>query len=86
MIRGPKIIILGEAASALDSVSETHVQKALDNLTRGRTIFIVTHRLSTVQNADAILVIKGGQCVESGSFDELMAKNGEFYHLKKMQG
>lgn len=85
MIRNPRIIILDEATSALDSESERHVQKALDSLTKGHTTFIVAHRLSTIRNADQIVVLSKGRCVESGSYDELMAEKGLFYKMNEIQ-
>lgn len=85
MIRNPKIIILDEATSALDSESEHHVQKALDALTKDRTTFIVAHRLSTVKSADNILVLRRGRCVESGSYRELMEKQGVFCQMNAIQ-
>ncbi|MBR2042851.1 MAG: ABC transporter ATP-binding protein [Clostridia bacterium] len=85
IIRDPKVIIFDEATSALDSASELEIQKAIENLTKNRTTFIVAHRLSTIRNADKIAVIKNGKCVEFGTYDELMAKKGEFYNLKTLQ-
>lgn len=85
IIRNPRVIILDEATSALDSVSEKQIQDAINNLTKGRTTFIVAHRLSTIKNANKIAVIKQGKCVEIGSFDELMEKKGEFYKLRSLQ-
>ncbi len=85
LIRNPKVIVLDEATSALDSISERLIQEALGNLTKGRTTFIVAHRLSTIRDADRIAVIDKGRCVEYGSFDELMELKGEFYKLKMMQ-
>ncbi len=85
IIRNPKVIIFDEATSALDSVTEREIQTAIDNLTRDRTTFIVAHRLSTIKNADKIAVIKGGKCVEFGTYDELIAKKGEFYNFKEIQ-
>lgn len=85
IIRDPKVIIFDEATSALDSVTEREIQAAIDNLTRDRTTFIVAHRLSTIKNADKIAVIKDGKCVEYGTYDELIAKRGEFYAFKEIQ-
>lgn len=85
LIRNPQVIVLDEATSALDSVSEMKIKKALDNLTKDRTTFVVAHRLSTIQNADRIAVIKDGCCAEIGTYDELMAKKGEFYQFKILQ-
>ncbi len=85
LIRNPKIIIFDEATSALDTVSEKHIQRAIENLSSDKTTFIVAHRLSTVKNADKIAVIKDGKCVEFGSYDELMALQGEFYNFTNLQ-
>ena len=82
LIRNPKILILDEATSALDNISEFHVQKAISSSIRGRTTFIVAHRLSTIRDADRILVMDGGVVVESGTYQELMDKKGKFYELK----
>ena len=82
LIRNPKILILDEATSALDNISEYHVQKAISGSIRGRTTFIVAHRLSTIRDADRIVVMEGGVAVETGSYEELMAKKGKFYELK----
>lgn len=84
LVRDPQIIILDEATSALDNMSERHVQQAMEQLMKGRTTFIVAHRLSTVKNADRIVVMKKGKVIESGSYDELLAMKGEFYKLKNM--
>jgi len=84
LIRDPKILILDEATSALDNISEYHVQQAISTLIKGRTTFIVAHRLSTIRDADKIVVMDEGRIVETGTFDELMAKKGHFYELKKL--
>lgn len=84
LIRDPRIIILDEATSALDNISEFEVQKAMNELMKGRTTFIVAHRLSTIRNADLIVVMKDGHCVEQGSYEELMALEGEYYQLQKL--
>ena len=85
IIRNPKVIILDEATSALDVVSEKEIQEALDRLVKGRTTFIVAHRLSTVRDADRIVVLEKGRICESGSYKELMALKGEFYQMEKLQ-
>lgn len=85
MIRDPEVILLDEATSALDNISEFVVQKAMRELIRGRTTFIVAHRLSTIRDADRIVVMKEGQVAEVGTFDELMSSKGAFYQLKQMQ-
>ena len=85
LIRNPKVIVLDEATSALDSISEKLIQEALGNLTKGRTTFIVAHRLSTIRDADKIAVIDSGRCIEYGTFEELMELKGEFYKMKVIQ-
>jgi len=84
LIRDPKILILDEATSALDNISEYHVQKAIASSIKGRTTFIVAHRLSTIRDADRIVVMEQGNMVECGTFEELMAKKGKFYELKAL--
>ncbi|MDE6701366.1 MAG: ATP-binding cassette domain-containing protein, partial [Acetatifactor sp.] len=85
LIRDPKVIVLDEATSALDSISEKLIQEAVNNLTANRTTFIVAHRLSTIRDADKIAVIDEGRCVEYGTYDELIALQGRFYQMKKIQ-
>lgn len=84
LIRNPKVIVLDEATSALDNESEYHVQKAMQELIKDRTTFIVAHRLSTIRDADRIVVMKNGRVAEVGTFDELMARKGEFYSLRQL--
>ncbi len=84
LIRDPRILILDEATSALDNISEYHVQKAIASSIRGRTTFIVAHRLSTIRDADRIVVMEQGVPVEIGSYEELMEKKGKFYELKAL--
>lgn len=84
-IRNPKVLILDEATSALDSISEKKIQGAINNLVKNRTTLIVAHRLSTIKEADRIAVIGNGGIMEMGSYEELMAKKGEFYKLKMIQ-
>lgn len=85
IIRNPKVIILDEATSALDTISEKEIQDALEKLIRGRTTFIVAHRLSTVRNADRIVVLNQGQIREEGTYQQLMEKKGEFYEMESLQ-
>ena len=84
LLRDPQILILDEATSALDNISEYHVQKAISSSIVGRTTFIVAHRLSTIRNADRIIVMENGACVEQGTYDELMQKQGKFFELKNL--
>ena len=85
LIRDPKVIILDEATSALDTMSEKLIKESLNHLIQDRTTFIVAHRLSTILEADKICVIKKGVLVEHGTYEELMAKKGEFYQMKSIQ-
>ena len=84
-LKNPKLLILDEATSALDNVTEQQIQESLEKLSRGRTVIVVAHRLSTVKNADEIVVIDKSGIVERGSHDELMAKNGEYARLYSYQ-
>eukprot|EP01112_Ceratiomyxa_fruticulosa_P011035 TRINITY_DN2961_c0_g3_i1.p1 TRINITY_DN2961_c0_g3~~TRINITY_DN2961_c0_g3_i1.p1 ORF type:complete len:537 (+),score=116.78 TRINITY_DN2961_c0_g3_i1:186-1613(+) len=85
ILRNPKILLLDEATSALDSASQRLVQEALENLMKGRTTILVAHRLSTVQGADHIVVIKEGDVVEQGTHQELLALDGEYAKLVRRQ-
>ncbi len=84
-VKNAPVVILDEATSALDTKSERVVQEALDNLMKNRTVIVIAHRLSTVQNADNIVVVNDGQIVENGTHDVLLAKNGAYASLYKMQ-
>lgn len=85
ILKNPQILILDEATSALDTESERVVQEALDRLMVGRTSFVIAHRLSTIKNADKIMVLEKGQLIEQGNHDELMAMDGLYAHLYKIQ-
>ena len=86
LLQDPEILILDEATSALDTVSERLVQKAIDQLSRDRTVLVIAHRLSTIQNADQIAVLDQGKLVEIGTHSELLEKeNGYYRHLYYVQ-
>jgi ATP-binding cassette subfamily B protein len=85
LLKDPPILILDEATSALDAATEARVQQALKNVMRGRTTFVIAHRLSTVREADLILVFEAGRIVERGSFAGLLAQDGVFASLLATQ-
>lgn len=85
LLKNPPILILDEATSSLDSESEKKVQEAIDRLMRARTVFVIAHRLSTVVNADRIIVLKDGQIVESGTHEELLKEDGTYRKLYESQ-
>ena len=84
-LKNPPILILDEATSALDNTTEILIQQALDDLCKGRTTLVVAHRLSTIKNADEIAVVANGRIVEQGNHDELIALDGEYAKLYKLQ-
>lgn len=86
LITNPKIIIFDEATSALDYESERIIMENLDKIKRGRTMFIIAHRLSTVKNCDIIVALDKGNIIEIGSHEELMKKQGYYYNLYTQQG
>jgi ATP-binding cassette subfamily B protein len=85
LLKDPPILILDEATSALDAVTEARVNAALDEVMKGRTSFVIAHRLSTIRNATRILLFNNGRVIESGTFDELVAKGGDFAELARAQ-
>ena len=85
LLKNPPILILDEATSALDAVTEAKVSLALDEVMKGRTTFVIAHRLSTIRHATRILVFDNGKVIESGSFDELLARRGTFAELARAQ-
>jgi ABC-type multidrug transport system fused ATPase/permease subunit len=85
LLKDPPILILDEATSALDALTEARVQAALAEVMKGRTTFVIAHRLATVRNASRILVFQAGRIVESGPFDELIQRGGHFAELARSQ-
>ncbi len=85
ILADPKILILDEATSSVDTRTEVLIQKAMDNLMHGRTSFIIAHRLSTIRDADLILVMKDGDIIEQGNHEDLLAKNGFYANLYNSQ-
>lgn len=85
ILANPKILVLDEATASVDTITEQKIQSAIDKVIRGRTSIVIAHRLSTVQNADIILVVSDGKIVERGRHDELMANRGPYYRLYTRQ-
>jgi subfamily B ATP-binding cassette protein MsbA len=85
LLKNAPILILDESTSSLDSDSEAEVQKALDELMKGRTVFVIAHRLSTIRNAHRIVVLSEGRVVEKGTHEELLSLNGEYRRLYDLQ-
>jgi ATP-binding cassette subfamily B protein len=81
----PRLLVLDEATSNLDAESESIIQNNLNTILKNQTTLVIAHRLSTVRNADLILVMDRGLLVESGTHEELMAKQGQYYHLNQQQ-
>jgi len=81
LLADPRILILDDSTSSVDARTEMLIQQALENLMRGRTTFIITHRLSTVRNADIIVMMEKGQIVELGPHEELIAKGGLYQNI-----
>jgi ATP-binding cassette subfamily B protein len=85
LLKNPPILVLDEATSALDAATERKLQKALEEVMKGRTTFVIAHRLATIRNADRILVFEHGRIIETGTFDDLVAKGGRFAELARAQ-
>ena len=77
----PPVIVLDEATSSIDTRTEALIEKGMDKLMQGRTVFVIAHRLSTVRNSDAIMVLENGRIIERGSHDDLIRLGGRYYRL-----
>lgn len=86
LLTNPRILIFDEATSALDNRSERIIQKNMQQISKGRTVFVIAHRLTTIQNADTIIYLEHGHIVEQGNHRELMEKKGCYYNLYCQQG
>ena len=85
ILADPKILVLDEATASVDTITEQKIQSAIGTVIRGRTSLVIAHRLSTVRNADLILVVDNGRIIEQGRHDELLAKRGHYYGLYTRQ-
>lgn len=85
LLANPRILILDEATSSVDTATEQIIQRAMDTLMAGRTTFVIAHRLSTIVNADQIIVMDRGRVIERGSHQQLLAQRGDYYRLYTMQ-
>ena len=81
LLSDPPVLILDEATSSIDTRTEALVQKGMDELMKGRTTFVIAHRLSTVKNSDCIMVLEQGRIIERGSHDQLIEQKGRYYQL-----
>ena len=85
LLADPRILILDEATSSVDTATERIIQRALDTLMEGRTSFVIAHRLSTIVGADQIIVLDHGRIIEQGTHEQLLARRGRYYSLYTMQ-
>jgi ABC-type multidrug transport system fused ATPase/permease subunit len=85
LLRDPEVLILDEATSSLDTVSEKLVQQSLERLMEGRTVIAIAHRLSTIENADWVIVLEDGEVVEQGPYEELLALEGHLWTYHNLQ-
>lgn len=80
-VADPPVIVLDEATSSIDTRTEALIEKGMDKLMQGRTVFVIAHRLSTVRNSDAIMVLENGRIIERGSHDDLIRLGGRYFRL-----
>ena len=80
-VADPPVLILDEATSSIDTRTEKQIEKGMDALMEGRTVFVIAHRLSTVRNANAIMVLENGRIIERGDHDDLIEQKGKYYQL-----
>lgn len=85
ILANPRILVLDEATSSIDTLTEQRIQQAIGQILKGRTSFVIAHRLSTIRDADVILVVRDGRIIETGTHNELMAARGYYYDLQRVQ-